>query len=192
MVAAAVVVLLVIVVIAVILFVVTLALFIATSNDLGSGTNKTSLLAAGTMIGIAIPIIVVAAIFGVLYFTSLAKGQRKAGYLWLFIILSVVAGLLVIISSIIGFFVANGLTDYTQQRNLRAAGAMGLIGSLFFVIAFIILVVIRRGAIPTDQRKKYVKSGKTEKKSYLNTHQNETGRETKTATVVEHAGSSDH
>ena len=53
MVAAAVVVLLVIVVIAVILFVVTLALFIATSNDLGSGTNKTSLLAAGTMIGIA-------------------------------------------------------------------------------------------------------------------------------------------
>jgi hypothetical protein len=135
------------------------------------------------MIGISIPIIVVAAVFGVLYFTNLAKGRRSAGYLWLFVILSIVGGLMVIISSIIGFVIANGLTDSTQQRNLRAAGAMGLIGSFFFVIAFIVLVAIRRKAIPIDERKTYVGHSRERpqkehgghhqepKKSYLNTRQ---------------------
>jgi len=182
MVAGAAIVLLVIIVIAVILFVITLALFIATANEQPSGTDKTSLLAAGAMIGISIPIIVVAAVFGVLYFTNLAKGKRSAGYLWLFIILSIVSGLMVIIASIIGFVIANQLSDTTQQRNLRAAGAMGLIGSGFFVIAFIVLVAIRRKAIPVDERKNYVghsrerkqkEHGKQKepKKSYLNTRQ---------------------
>lgn len=163
MVAPAVIALLVIVVIAVILFVITLALFIATSNDLSSGSDKTALLAAGAMIGLSIPIIVLAAIFGVVYFNGMAKGKRNAAALWMFIIASIVGGLMVLISSIIGFVVANNLSDYGQQRNLRAAGAMGLIGSLLFVIAFIILVVFTRSKIPEAERKKYVKPAKETK-----------------------------
>ena len=87
MVAPAVIALIVIVVIAIILYVITLALFIATANQL-SGTDRSSLLAAGAMIGISIPFIIVGAIFGILHFNQMYAGKRNNAYMWLFIILS--------------------------------------------------------------------------------------------------------
>lgn len=153
MVAPAVIVLIVVVVIAVLLFIIALALMIATANQ-ENGSNKTSLLAAGAMIGIALPFIAVGALFGLMHFSAVAKGQKKASLMWLFIILSGIGALMVIIASIIGFAVGGNLSNSDLQRNVRAGGAMALIGGLFFVIAFILLLVLyRKGQIKMPQRK---------------------------------------
>lgn len=142
MVAPAVIALIIIATIAVILFVIALALFIATANQLEEGnSDKTTLLAAGAMMGIAIPFIIVGAIFGVMRFSSLNKGEKKPVATWMFIILSSIGGILVFISTIIGFAVASHYDD-DKKRNLQAAGAMAMIGALFFVIAFIVLLVV--------------------------------------------------
>ena len=142
MVAPAVIALIVIAVVAIILFVIALALFIATANGLpDSNSDKNTLRAAGAMMGIAIPFIIVGAIFGIIRFSALNKGERKAGATWAFIILSLLGGILVLISTIIGFVVGTHYDD-DKRRNLFAASALAMIGALFFIIAFIILLVV--------------------------------------------------
>jgi hypothetical protein len=106
------------------------------------------------MIGIALPLIAVGALFGVMHFSNVSKGQKKAGIMWLFIILSALGGLLVLISSIIGFAVGNNLFNSDHQRNVRAAGALALLGALLFIIAFIVLLVLnRKGKIQLPGKK---------------------------------------
>jgi hypothetical protein len=160
MVAPAVIVLIIIAVIAVLMFIIALALLISAANQ-ESGTDKTSLLAAGAMIGIAIPHVIVGALFGVLYFNGLQKGQKKAGLMWLFIILSGLGALVLIISSIIAFVVGGRLFDSDRQRNVRAAGAMALIGGLLFAIALVILLVMsKKGMVSIPSRKKVTSPSK--------------------------------
>lgn len=153
MVAPAVIALLVITIVAIILVVIALAIFIATSNGLDdSNSDKNTLRAAGAMLGIAIPFIIVGAIFGVIRFSALNKGERKAGATWAFIILSLLGGILVFISTIIGFVVGTHYDD-DKRRNLFAAAAIAAIGALFFVIAFIILlIVVKQQQKQTGQR----------------------------------------
>lgn len=152
MVAPAVVALIVIVVIAVILYVITLALFIATGEQL-SGTDRQALLAAGAMIGLAIPIIIVGAIFGLMHFSQLYAGRKKPAYMWLFIILSSLGAILVFIASVIGW-VYGGRLDGTQKRNVQAASALSVIGAALFVVAFIMMLIIVKQQLPKETRNK--------------------------------------
>jgi hypothetical protein len=152
MVAPAAVALIVIVVIAVILYVITLALFIATANQL-DGSDKRTLLAAGAMIGISIPFVIVGAIFGLLHFGQLYAGKKNAAYMWLFIILSGLAAILIFIASVIGF-VYGGRLDGAQKRNVQAASALSIIGAAFFVVAFIMMLLLAKRQIPEETRDK--------------------------------------
>lgn len=163
MVAPAALALIIIVVVAVILYVITLALFIATANQL-EGSDKSTLLAAGAMIGIAIPFIIVGAIFGLLHFGQLYTGKKNPFYMWMFIIMSGIAGILVFIASIIGW-VYGGRLDGTQKRNVQAAAALSLIGAAFFVVAFVMMLILVKKKIPEDVRQK-VKMAKAAGGSY--------------------------
>jgi hypothetical protein len=163
MVAPAVIALIVIVVIAVLLYVITLALFIATANQL-SGSDRSSLLAAGAMIGISIPFIVVGAIFGLLHFGQLYAGNKKPIYMWLFIVLSALGGTLVLIASIIGW-VLGGRLSGDQKRNVQAASALSIIGGAFFVVAFIMMLIIVKQKIPEETKAK-IKAAKAKGESY--------------------------
>ena len=163
MVAPAALALIVIVVIAVILYVITLALFIATANQL-DGSDKRSLLAAGAMIGISIPFIVVGAIFGLLHFGQLYVGKKNPLYMWMFIIMSGIAALLVFIASVIGW-VYGGRLDGTQKRNVQAASAFSIIGAAFFVVAFVMMLILAKRKIPEETRQK-IASAKARGESY--------------------------
>lgn len=163
MVAPAAAVLIVIVVIALILYVITLALFIATANQL-DGSDKSSLLAAGAMIGISIPFIIVGAIFGLLHFGQLHAGKKNSLYMWLFIILSGLGALMVFIASIIGW-VYGGKLDGSQKRNVQAAAALSLVGAALFIVAFIMMLILAKRQIPQDTRDK-IKAAKRDGKSY--------------------------
>lgn len=159
MVAPAVIILVIVLVVVIIHFVIAMSLLIATGNQ--ETSNKNSLLAAGAMIGIAMPIIAIGFIFGIMHFNAVNKGQKKASLMWLFIILSSLGGILVVISSIIAFAVGNNLTDSVRQRNARAAGALALIGGGVVIIAFIILLVLfRKGKIQYPSSKKPLASSK--------------------------------
>jgi hypothetical protein len=163
MVAPAAVALIVIVVIAVILYVVTLALFIATANQL-EGSDKRSLLAAGAMIGISIPFIVVGAIFGLLHFGQLYAGKKNPLYMWMFIIMASIAAILVFIASVIGW-VLGGRLEGTQKRNVQAASALSIVGAAFFVVAFIMMLILAKRKVPQDTRDR-IAAAKKEGKSY--------------------------
>ena len=141
MVAPAVIALIIVASVAVLLFIIALALFIATANQLDAGSgDRTPLLAAGAMMGIAIPFIIVGAIFGVIRFSALNKGEKKAGALWAFIIFSAIGGILVFVATIIGFAIGSHYDD-DKRRNLFAASALSLIGALLFMVAFLILLI---------------------------------------------------
>lgn len=155
--------LIIIVVIAVILYVITMTLFITTANKL-DGTEKSTLLAAGAMIGIAIPLIVVGAIFGMLHFGELYRGKKKPLYMWMFIIVSSIAAALIFIASIIGW-VYGARLEGSQRRNVQAAAALSLVGAGAFAIAFVMMVILAKQKIPGDVRAK-IKSAKAQGKSY--------------------------
>jgi len=159
--------LVVIVVIAIILYVITLVLYVTTANQL-EGTDRQSLLAAGAMIGISIPLIVVGAIFGLLHFSQLYVGKKNPAYMWLFIIMSSLAAILVFIASVIGW-VYGGRLDGTQKRNIQAASAMSIIGAAFFVVAFVMMLILAKRHVPKDTREK-IKAAKREGGSYDYSH----------------------
>lgn len=163
MVAPAVVALIVIVALAVLLYIITLALFIATAEQL-EGTDKQSLLAAGAMIGIAIPFIIVGAIFGFMHFSQLYVGKKKPAFMWLFIILSGLGAVLVFIASVIGW-VYGGRLEGTKKRNVQAASALAIIGAAFFVVAFIMMLIIVKQQLPKETRKK-ISDARVAGKSY--------------------------
>jgi hypothetical protein len=144
--------LIIIVIIAVILYIVTMSLFLSTAYKL-TGSDRSSLLAAGAMIGIAIPLIIVGAIFGMLHFGQLYAGKKNPMYMWLFIILSALAGIMVFVACIIGWALG-GRLEGTQKTNVQAAAALSMIGGALFIVAFILMLLLAKKQIPKDTRDK--------------------------------------
>ena len=94
----------VIAVITIVILVIAMIMFLVLARQL-EGTNKNSLTVAGVLIAIAIPFAVVSAITAFMYYSGLAKGEKKKGLRWLMIISTLISGLMIFIGSIIGFVI---------------------------------------------------------------------------------------
>lgn len=145
----------VILIICAIFFIISLIIVFVVGRKPELEAKRSQLLAAGAMLALAIPMAVVAAILTGSLISQRSKGKDARGLAWAVLIISIITGILLVVSSIIIFVTANQInpTNADDARSLQAAGALSILGFVLFAVGFFLYVFRAYKKIPKTQRK---------------------------------------
>ena len=150
----AVIAIIVIAIIVIILFIISLIIIFTTANDV-IGSAQDTLRAAGALIALSIPFTIVAFVLGARWISAKSQGKKSATYGWSFVIFAVLASILLMIGTIIGF--TTDIVSDDKKSSIQAASALALIGFVGIVVIFFITVFFRRATLPSAERDKRTK-----------------------------------